>query len=413
MAEDFHSSIADLLRRQPQLPQMANLLDAEQVARALDVSPQQVQLNYLRFKPDTSCLARYSVHQGNQTRIAYGCCFGSADTKLAGRLDKTPRSCVPPTRMNATTLLYEFPADPILRTLSRLNTQTARTSLLNRLGLEANAQFSPEPLAYKPERRCVLLVRGEEQSIVKFYRPEDWPQAAAAAKLVGQQLPQVGQTLAGKSRRKGLLRFHYIEGSVLRALPDATDQIYRSVGQQLAAIHAVPIAPIAASLPHAIAVSDRLPPIERLLCVLLPEQAPRISQIRSQLCAALAAVPAQQTFIHGDFYDKQIVIDGAMIRVIDFDQACIGDPREDLATFIAQLFRQDSINPAAIYPQLLEGYRAHSRCSVSSLNLFVAALLFTLSHHPFRNAEADWQGTTTRLLGQVESLIQHQEAYFS
>lgn len=411
MADNFLDAITELLSRQTELPTMATLLDPAAVAQALFVPAESVRLDYLRFKPNTSCLARFSIGEGRAARFAYGCCFGTNTNKANGRHDKTPSGGPRPLPLDTTSLLYEFPADPVLRGLARLQEADSRAVLLQRVGLTADTSIDPLPLAYKPERRCVMLAEDDGRSIVKFYRRADWPNALAAARLVNRRLPQIGQSLVGKSRQKSLLRFAYVEGEVLRGHPASNDESQRNLGQQLAAVHALPTA-------EAVGISvrppmyERLAPIERLLVELLPEQQTRISRLRARLVANLRATPAQLALIHGDFYDKQVILTGDQARIIDFDQACFGDPREDLGNFIAHELLRGSDAPLQKWRALFDGYQTFSRWSLRNLNCFSAVALFALSHHAFRNAQPDWQSSTLRLLDRVEALIAESEGCY-
>ena len=44
-----------------------------------------------------------------------------------------------------------------------------------------------------------------------------------------------------------------------------------------------------------------------------------------------------ETMIHRDFYDTQVLWDGARAWIVDFDQLSVGDPALDLGHFVAHL----------------------------------------------------------------------------
>ncbi len=65
--------------------------------------------------------------------------------------------------------------------------------------------------------------------------------------------------------------------------------------------------------------------------------------LRQGMTAALARVSAElerrrwfrAAPIHRDFYDKQVLVDGARTVLIDFDTLCLGDPALDVGNFLA------------------------------------------------------------------------------
>src|SRR5262249_27908236 len=48
--------------------------------------------------------------------------------------------------------------------------------------------------------------------------------------------------------------------------------------------------------------------------------------------------PACQSVIHGDFHIEQLLVYGDRIALIDYDEFAIGDPLQDIASFVADLY---------------------------------------------------------------------------
>jgi hypothetical protein len=93
--------------------------------------------------------------------------------------------------------------------------------------------------------------------------------------------------------------------------------------------------------------------------------------LRKGLNAALAHVAARlasrrrhpSCTVHRDFHERQIIVDGETCQLIDFDTACIGDPKLDVGNFLAHLdlaALQGSDDRAGPAEAFLEAYaRAH------------------------------------------------------
>jgi len=72
--------------------------------------------------------------------------------------------------------------------------------------------------------------------------------------------------------------------------------------------------------------------------------APSLAQNALALLQRVAGLPipqepAQATFIHGDFMPSQLLVDEERVAVVDFDNACLGDPAMDVGNFMAKLHR--------------------------------------------------------------------------
>jgi aminoglycoside phosphotransferase (APT) family kinase protein len=124
--------------------------------------------------------------------------------------------------------------------------------------------------------------------------------------------------------------------------------------------------------------------------------------------------------VHGDFYDKQVVLcdpeldANERVGIIDLDELRLGDRREDLALCRAHwerdaLLHQLERDPAALGDALLEGYRRHAVGALPSLDVFVAAGLFRLAPHPFRTRTRDWQAHVEALLLRTSEILEQAE----
>jgi Phosphotransferase enzyme family len=75
------------------------------------------------------------------------------------------------------------------------------------------------------------------------------------------------------------------------------------------------------------------------LSLVFPELQPRLAKLASELGIMLAGLePALQWVVHGDFHLRQMHVHQGDIALFDFDECSLGDPVEDLAHFIADLY---------------------------------------------------------------------------
>ncbi len=78
------------------------------------------------------------------------------------------------------------------------------------------------------------------------------------------------------------------------------------------------------------------------LSLAFPELQARLTKLASELGAVFAGLePAPQWVVHGDFHLRQMHVHQGEIALFDFDECSLGDPAEDLAHFIADLYTYD------------------------------------------------------------------------
>ena len=188
---------SDLIARDPGLPGLAAILDPEALAAELteagaelgSVPPSQddaekLELQYLRYKPGTNCLAGYRLG----ARVFYAKAYaGAARAKLDKAEAKAEkRQGLRRIRIDRLGLVFfEFPDDAKLGALQKLAQPELRQRLLARtLGDDSVGEGDAlETLAYKPERRYVarlLRARDGEEIVFKFYSPERYRAARQA-----------------------------------------------------------------------------------------------------------------------------------------------------------------------------------------------------------------------------------------
>lgn len=130
-----------------------------------------------------------------------------------------------------------------------------------------------------------------------------------------------------------------------------------AVGQALARLHAAP-------LPTGTPVHDSA--AELAVTRRWTELASRWGAGPARdLQALLPLPPARPVLLHRDLHDKQILLDGGEVALLDFDLAAAGDPALDLANLVEHLWlrrRQGlPLDAAACEAAVLDGYRPDER----------------------------------------------------
>jgi len=107
-------------------------------------------------------------------------------------------------------------------------------------------------------------------------------------------------------------------------------------GEALAKLHTCPV-----RVSGCHSVDDELAVVTRwvkLVGELGSDLAPAADRARRRVVSALELCrTATRRLVHRDFYDRQVLIDGQRVAVIDFDTLCHADPAIDVGNFLAHL----------------------------------------------------------------------------
>jgi aminoglycoside phosphotransferase (APT) family kinase protein len=418
---------ADLVRRDGALPGLATLLDPETFAAALrtslrDTVQGSAKLAYVRYKPSWSCLAAYRIEAGGDALDVYakahardaGIEFHSARHGIGAAHDRgTGRIGIPDRGI----VVFVFPDDLRLKGLPRLLDASSRRRLLSKVVPDRSDLWEAraDPLTYRPERRYSLRLRGSNGrgAAVKLYARKAFAAAERnATGLASRSVLRLAHPL-GASERHRVLAVEWVEGPLLR------DRV-RGDG---------PVASAAASVGAALAEfheqdPGRLPPRSRrgelarlrslavTLGFLHPPLEERVAALSERLSRRLAALPERLGPVHGDFYDKQVVLSRDRAAIIDLDQVACGHPAADLGLFRAHLEldavlkRVDPARADAVGGALLEGYRKRARAALDgALPVYTAAALLELASYAFRRRLPAWPEKTDELLARAERAL--------
>ncbi|MEE8154903.1 MAG: aminoglycoside phosphotransferase family protein [Phycisphaerales bacterium] len=415
---------ANVVRRDPQLPGLAVLLDPDAFGDVLrNLSPETqiewVRPQYVRYKAGTSCLVGYVVRASGTEIDVYARCHRSNQPV---KLDKaSQRQSVPGPLGTGIEVVPElalavfvFPNDHEVRALRRLLDPRRSLRTLKRLlpGRPALWKGSLRPLRYKPERRCVaqLSLGAEARAVTKIYTASGYDIARCNARAFIDQSPLQVARVIGDSARYCALTWEWIEGhglyEVLRDSSTPQETLDRTSAALVHLHHQKPnLRTTYTSTDYDEALHRAAGEIETIY----PELGPRARRLCQSLTKLLLEHPWRSQAIHGDFSADQVILAGENAAILDFDRAGYGDPCIDLGTFGAKLIGaaidgQLPIDRAeAGRHGLVSAYgKSTGAGEASGAELFTAGALLQLAQEPFRNRWDDWPDKTEALLACAE-----------
>jgi Ser/Thr protein kinase RdoA (MazF antagonist) len=406
-----------LVRAERRLPGLSALLDEDAFAELLanwlpGAGISGVRAEYVRYKPETSCLVSYRVESSEGQRIVHA----RAERDDAGRrLQRLAALADLPTALGPGALVLEeralavlpFPNDRRLPALRALASQATRRALVG------GAPGDLEVLAYKPERR---LVARAGDVVVRAYTADGWPAAARA--------------VAGVGRSRG------VRVPELRRVADANQVLSlawmpgRTVEGLLGEPGGSPAALVAAALRalHGSAPAGELPTRRGTLDVASLTAAGRSADVAGaavgrearDLAARLADKLAGRlpggAVLHGDFSIDQVLIDDEGAVLIDFDAATLGHPVDDLASCLGDLElrviegRLDRDRAVAFGEALLAAYAGGPAVHDDELGVLTAAALLRRVAEPFRRRRADWPARMEAVVQRAAELVRRPPA---
>ncbi|MBA3651948.1 MAG: aminoglycoside phosphotransferase family protein, partial [Chthoniobacterales bacterium] len=410
----------ELIERDPALPGLRWMLDAEALAQLLaeEVSAlelRQIEINYVRYKPATNCLSGFLLQTSNGRVYGYARAFRLS---ALGKLGKEKRAHAVPGSLGPHRIVVErlgivistAANDRKLDSLGRLGHKPA-CLLKNMLPAYPDLGHAIlEPVNYKPARRFVgkLMLEGQPAAVLKIYSEGEYEKARHAAYALSSA-PAV-TTVIGHSTRDCMLVFRWVEGTPLNQL--LTDQ--SAVGKSGAALRRFHSQTgIRLPLRSNESLFRQLSEAAHGIAILLPAFRERARALAQSLSASIGQTETDRATLHGDFYAHQVLVrkDGEIV-LLDCDEAAIGDPRYDLGNFLAHLQRRvltgglTAVQGEAARDSFLAGYGEIARPRwLTECRPFIGAALLRLAHEPFRKREPDWPAGVDQLLDCAESFV--------
>ncbi|WP_022917780.1 phosphotransferase family protein [Ruania albidiflava] len=233
-------------------------------------------------------------------------------------------------------------------------------------------------VAHRPEQRAVVRLSPAQAptTYVKLVRPRRLARTVTGARLTvaGVATPAVQAV----DERAGRVTFAELRGRTLYDLlgdPTSTDADLTTVSSAVGgAIRHLHTSTVAAPLPSHDAAAE-VDVARRWIHLatehqVLGQRAAELHRLLDQAAERLAAARPATALLHRDLHDKQLLLDGTDVGLLDFDLAAFGDPALDVANLLTHL-------------QL----RSHQgRCSNDRARTCATAVLQGYGHVP-----GDWQ----------------------
>lgn len=409
-----------IVERDPELPGLAVLLDAERLDAALRSSTnrepgQAAAVTYLRYKPGVNCIARFRFGD----REGYAKAFGRGEkSKLAKALQASESDAAtePAFRLPDDHVVCRFfPRDARLPALAGLGSEETRQAMFERVFKEDSSWRDAcfHTLNYKPERRFVARLDHPDgrRATLKLFNERDFAATRRSRKKLnlpdGLRLPD----WIGGSKALRALVFEWLPGETLDAqLRRGNLDGVTQAGSAIARLHASeqPALGKRRQTPR----QEVIATLSRQLSHLAPDLGEAIDRATSGLMAWAGSLEPPRRPVHGDFYAQQVILGNGTVGIIDMDSAHLGDPGDDLGCFIAQLERQsirgtiDEADRDRARSALLAGHgQGPAGPGSDGLDPFVAFQLFKLTPRPFRDREPRWHAQTDRLLRRCVALL--------
>jgi aminoglycoside phosphotransferase (APT) family kinase protein len=407
-----------IVERDRSIPGLGFLLDPARMRELLIssgqcIDPGSLASAYLRYKPGMNCIARYEFTIDGNKHFAYAKAFGpDAGEKFAKAQERdTLPGPLGPGRivLKPEGILFSvFPNDAKLRSITRLQEASERRSVLGRIFKNRRGWESAEitHLNYKPERRYVAkFSSGEGQhAVVKFYTRAGFERMRKFRKrFQPDPAVQIPEWIGG-SKAHLAMAYSWQDGTTLRETNEHTMlNATHAAGLAIAGFHhsrqpGLRSADNAALAARPVSLGDELAFLNPQLATPAVDLAMRLARWQKEQSAEVVPV-------HGDFYDKQVVVSNDRVCLIDSDCMHLGAPLSDLGCFLAHLEKSaiygqlSAQTAAAAAIALLEGYESSgSTIDTGSLNREVAFHLFMLIHQPFRDRRPEWPELTEALL---------------
>lgn len=372
-------------------------------------------ITYLRYKPGVNCVARFELNG----RVGYAKAFGrDSKNKIHKALHRHGPTPGHPTSIvlipDEHVVCRFFPLDAELPALSKLGDDRERQILFERVFKEDDSWKTANfhLLNYKPERRFVARLDHAEgrMATLKLLSTREFSAVRRSRKKLNLPQQLSLPDWIGGSKNLRAMAYEWLPGQTLETcLRQGHPTDAGRAGSAIAHLHlsSQPALGKRKTKSHA----EVLYSLVGQLAFLAPDLAPAASLFAERLNDWFAERTELRQPIHGDFYDRQVIVGGREIGVIDFDGAHLGHPFDDLGCFLAHLERRrvqgvidDEICGQA-RSALLEGYTTVvSDCDWTELDMHTAYHLFKLLPHAFRDRESEWPEHTVLMLRQCMDL---------
>jgi thiamine kinase-like enzyme len=250
-------------------------------------------------------------------------------------------------------VIWSFPNDPALPWLSEMiEPEKVKKHLPFSVDdLEKINDIKIEVVNYRPELRCTTKyeIQAEQFSkmlFAKTFADESGAEIFERMKTLCDESCFEGFIIARPLAYDNALRTIWQEGltgqPIVKIINKFNSQgIIEKISSGLAALHRSKI-----SCSNKITIEDHLVELRKKTAKLIREFPSLQSQLQFALSDLERDQPAQNSWqiIHGDFHINQLMMSNERIALFDFDEIARGDPLQDIANFIADLYAQNFDN---------------------------------------------------------------------
>jgi thiamine kinase-like enzyme len=418
---------AEIAKRDPALKGLSILLNPESFLESIrpflkDVQIETVKGTYVKYKPSTHCLVLYELGVDREKVYAYAVSFHhSSRSKFIRNYEKL--SVAGPIDLGRLILeehsivVNFFPNDRRLKVLPHFVDPVKRKQFFRTHFPESSEPWecNIKTLNYKPEQRYVgkLCNKNGFSAILKIYEKSGYQLAYRNAKAFKSEIPLVIPKPLRHSRHHQFVIYEWITGKQLSDLigePKLKLGTLSNVGSALSVFHnqtskKLAILTRAAEVNSLMATAD-------FISLLSPKLSKKAKNLAQRISSHILDSKPVNSPIHGDFYSKQILIDGNNVTILDNDWAALGNPAADLGNFISHLERDflngnlSSNRVEALSDALIEAYEDTSKKSLSPLIiLYTAVGLLRLALDPFRYREPNWPEKIEAILDRAAKIM--------
>lgn len=326
-----------------------------------------------------------ATHAGMKTQLVYALA-GSSERCHRAFVDSSaallPGGPSTPLRYVAELgqVFWSFPADPVLQFLPELSDRDRCRLHLPYSGLPSAFSISSDVsvesvsvASYRPRTRCTfeyILRTGRDAEarlriFAKMYAPGTHDPIAQLSRRLCEAVGRTDGTFRlaapiGASDRLSTLWFEGLPGRTALDAMRSQDEpnLVRRIAHSLATLHRCGFVPPTKS-EAARNPQDVLKKLKKLQAA-----SESLESQTSQLERWLGGYPspALQLYpIHGDFHAQQLIVDRDDVGLVDLDEVALGEPAQDVANFIADLWTTDlpSETIKTVSDTLVEAYREH------------------------------------------------------
>lgn len=403
------------------------------------------RISYIRYKPRTNCIIAYQLRFndllpfGGKELPVYMKLFTAEEYETAAEkagfhrwanFHETGEYRLLP---DLQAIIYFFPNDTLIDGLRIVE----NNKKIQRILYQYYTKYSPdswrisdrklkfEIMRYKPERRAVIrfdtrAVRhtdGRKESLsvyARIYADDGGRRIYGLQKRLFRfsledRRYKIAEPLVYLPDRKIFMMERLSGRSFLDFLRGGDADALEKTAVALAALHEIELDDLPALVNADLA--GRSAASHDMLAEIIPEASQRAREIHEAILRnADNFHEVERSFIHGDFYHGQVIIDENIAGIIDFDRSRVGDPAEDIGNFIAHLkllrFKGMIIGEETEAHFIKSYEKARGvKLDADRIGFRTAVSLYELAVNPFRGLEPEWRATTKFILKECQSLL--------